>query len=145
MSNIEISLISDIITCERMQTIGDQIRTIREALGMTQTQLAARSGLTQSMIAGIEKGGRNNPGFATIHKLAEALNCDFISQVNPKKDIPVFLEEQSDYLARKIVSISSGSSAIELQSPSQKIIEEQILEIKKDLLGKHKSALWQKI
>lgn len=128
-----------------MQTIGDQIRTIRKALGMTQTQLAARSGLTQSMIAGIETGERNNPSFTTIHKLAEALNCDFISQVSPKKDIPVFLEEQSDYLARKIVAISSGSSTIELQPPSPKAVKEQILEIKKDLLGKHKSALWQKI
>jgi predicted DNA-binding mobile mystery protein A len=128
-----------------MQTIGEQIRTIRKALGMTQTQLAERSGLTQSMIAGIEKGQRNNPGFITINKLAEAMNCSFISQLSPKKDIPVFLEEQSDHLARKIVAISSGSSAIELQSPSQKIVDEQILEIKKDLLGKHKSALWQKI
>ena len=128
-----------------MQTIGDKIRTIREALGMTQAQLAERSGMTQSMVAGIETGERNNPSFATINKLAEALNCSFISQLSPKKDIPVFLEEQSDRLARKIVAISSGSSAIELQSPSPKSVEEQILQIKKDLLGKHKSALWQKI
>ncbi len=128
-----------------MQTIGDQIRTVREALGMTQIQLAERSGLSQSMIAEIERGQRKNPNFATIHKLAEALNCNFISQLSPKKDIPVFLEEQSNYLARKIVAISSGSSAIELQSPSPKAVEEQILQIKKDLLGRHKSALWQKI
>lgn len=128
-----------------MQTIGDQIRTIREILGMTQTQLAERSSLTQSMIAGIETGERDNPSFATVIKLAEALNCSFISQLSPKKDIPVFLEEQSNHLARKIVAISSGSSAIELQSPSPKVVEEEILQIKKDLLGKHKSALWQKI
>jgi len=128
-----------------MQTIGDQIRTIREALGMTQVQLAERSDLTQSMIAGIETGERSNPSFVTVNKLAEALNCSFISQLSPKKDIPVFLEEQSDHLARKIVAISSGSSAIELQSPSPKAVEEQILQIKKDLLGKHRSALWQKI
>lgn len=112
---------------------------------MTQIQLAERSGLSQSMIAEIERGQRKNPNFATIHKLAEALNCNFISQLSPKKDIPVFLEEQSNYLARKIVAISSGSSAIELQSPSPKAVEEQILQIKKDLLGRHKSALWQKI
>ena len=128
-----------------MQTIGDQIRTIREALGMTQVQLAARSGLTQSMIAGIESGERGNPSFATVSNLAEALGCTFISQLSPKKDIPVFLEEQSEHLARKIVSIASGSSAIEFQAPSQKVVDEQILEIKKDLLGKHRSALWEKI
>ena len=128
-----------------MQTIGDQIRMTREALGMTQVQLAARSGLAQSMIAGIETGARTNPNFATIRKLAEALNCSFISQLSPQKNIPVFLEEQSDRLARKIVAISSGSSAIEFQSPSPKAAEEEILQIKKELLGKHKSALWQRI
>jgi len=73
------------------------------------------------------------------------LNCSFISQLSPKKDIPVFLEEQSSRLARKIVAISSGSSAIEAQSPSRKAVEEEILQIKKDLLGRYKSALWQKI
>ena len=128
-----------------MQTIGDQIRMTREALGMTQVQLAARSGLTQSMVAGIETGERDNPSFATVSKLAEALNCSFISQLSPKKNIRVFLEEQSDRLARKIVAISSGSSAIELQSPSPKVAEEQILQIKKELLRRHKSVLWQRI
>lgn len=128
-----------------MQNIGHQIRSIRKVLGMTQAQLAERSGLTQSKVYGIEKGKRNNLNFASINKLAEALNCDFIGQLIPKKDVQIFLEEQSDRLARTIVAISSGSSAIELQAPSQKIIEEQILEIKKDLLERHKSALWQKI
>lgn len=86
---------------------------------MTQAQLAERGGFTQSMIARIEKGGRIDPSFATIRKLADALTCNFISQkISPKKDIPVFLEEQSDRLARKIVAISSGSFALESQLPS---------------------------
>ena len=133
------------VNANLMQTIGDQIRTIRKALGMTQDQLAERSRLTQSVIAGIETGRRGNPSFATITKLAEALNCTFISRLSPKQEIPVFLEEQSDRLARKIVAISTGSSAIEFQSPSRKTVEEEIRQIKKDLLGKHKSALWQRI
>lgn len=128
-----------------METIGDQIKTIRRALGMTQAQLAERSGLAQSMIARIEKDEKWNPNFTTINKLAEALNCSFTGQLIPKKDIPIFLEEQSERLARKIVAISSGSFAIESQLPSQQVIEEQILQTKKDLLEKHKWALWQKI
>lgn len=128
-----------------MKALGTQIRTIRKSLGMTQLQLADRSGLTQRTIARIERCEKKNPDIATISKLATALNCDFIDRAIPRKAIPIFLEEQSEHLARKIVAIASGSSAIEFHSPSRQVVKEQILEIKKELLGKHRSALWQKI
>ena len=128
-----------------MQSLGDQIRNIREALGMTQAQLAERSGLTQSMIAEIENGRRENLGLSTVKKLAEGLNCHPVVQVLPKKNISQILDEQSSSVARRIVSISSGSAAIEMQAPSPGAIERQVAALKKDLLGKHRSALWQKI
>lgn len=128
-----------------MQSLGEQIKNIRESLGMTQEQLAQRSGLAQSMVAEIENGKRTNLSISTIKKLAEGLYCDPLFQVLPKKDISEILDEQSTRLAEKIVFISSGSAAIEMQLPSQSAINEQIAQIKKDLLEKHRSALWQKI
>lgn len=127
-----------------MQSLGDQIRVIREELGMTQAQLAERSGLSQSMIADIENGRRVNLTIPTILKLAEGLNCQYVSQFQPIKDIPQILDERSTEVAQKLVSISSGSAAIELQSPSQGAVTMQVANLKKELL-KDKSALWQKI
>lgn len=127
-----------------MQTIADQIRNIRTSLGMTQVQLAERSGIAQSMIAEIENGRRTNLGLATIAKLAAGLNCQFLPQLIPTADIPRIREEQSTYVARKMVAISSGSAAIEMQPPSEALVNEQIAQLKKDLL-EHKSALWRKI
>ena len=128
-----------------MQSLGDQIKNIREALGMTQAQLAERSGLAQSMIAEIERGKRENLGLSTIKKLAEGLNCQSLVQFLPKKDLSQILDEQSANIARKIVSISSGSAAIEMQPPSRGAMDRQIAELQKELLEKHRSALWQKI
>ena len=128
-----------------MQSLGDQVKQIRIGLGMTQQQLAERSRLAQSAIAAIENGKRENLTLPTIYKLAAGLNCQFVPKLIAQNDIAVIREKQSDYVARKIISISSASAAIELQSPSPEFIEKQIAELKKDLLEKHGSALWQKI
>ena len=112
---------------------------------MTQEQLSQRTGLTQSMITEIENGKRGNLSLPTINKLAEGLNCQFIGQFLPKENISQILDEQSASVARKIVSITSGSTAIELQLPSQRVINEQVEKLKKDILEKNRSALWQKI
>jgi len=125
--------------------IGLQIRQIREALGMTQLQLAERSNLQQSVIAEIEGGKRTDLCLTTIAKLAAGLNCQPVVQMVPQKKIHDLVDEKSTELARKIVAASSGSSAIELQMPKRSVISEEINEIKRDILEKHRSSLWQKI
>lgn len=125
--------------------VGRQVRTIRKALGMTQEQLAERSAVSQSVIAEIENGKREDLQLSTIKKLAAGLNCETLVQVIPKKEISQILDEQSTNVAQKIVSISSGSTAIERQLPDQKVIAGEVQEIKKTLLGKNRSALWRKI
>ena len=124
---------------------GGQARGIREALGMTQAQLAERSGFSQSMIAEIEGGKRANLSLSTIQRLAAALECLPFVQMIPEKEIPRILDERSTEVATKLVSAVSGSAAIELQSPNPKTAKDEIRKIKKDLLEKHSSALWRKI
>ncbi len=129
----------------RHLSLGEQIRQTREALGMTQEQLAERSKLRQNVIAEIESGKRKDLCLSTIQKLAVGLNCQSLIQMVPQKKISEILDEQSTHIAQKIVGMSSGSAAIEMQMPNQKVVREQIDEIKKDLLKKHKSTLWQEI
>ncbi len=126
-------------------SLGLQIRQIREALGMTQLQLAERSGLRQSVVAEIESGKRTGLCLTTIARLAEGLHCEPLVQMVPQKRIPDLLDEKSEELARKIVAATSGSAAIELQMPRRSVIRDEVNEAKKDILGKHRSSLWQKI
>ena len=125
--------------------IGDQVRGVREALGMTQTQLARRSGLAQSVIAEIEAGKRADLCLSTIKRLAAGLNCETLVQIIPEKNVAQLLDEQSTKIAKMIVATSSGSAAIELQLPEQNVIDEQVNQIKRDLLKKHRSALWRQL
>lgn len=53
-------------------TLGQVIRSLRKAAGLTQEQLAVRSGLHATYVSDIEVG-RRNPSFASIDKLLVGL------------------------------------------------------------------------
>ena len=52
--------------------LGKRIKELRELAGMTQDDLAKRSGRTQEHISRIENG-RHSPNYKTLTKLAGAL------------------------------------------------------------------------
>lgn len=52
------------------------LREMRKRRGLTQVQLAAASGVTQTCISGIERGDVHDPNFSTVVKLATALRID---------------------------------------------------------------------
>ena len=53
--------------------IGVKIRTLRDARGMTQAELAKKARVTQSHVSMLEAGARMRPSIQTIQKLARAL------------------------------------------------------------------------
>ena len=59
-----------------MDPIGPIIRRQRSAAGITQVELANRTGLRQSAISEIESGKRKNPRYDTVQKLLGALRPD---------------------------------------------------------------------
>ncbi len=52
--------------------VGDNVKNARIAMGITQEELAERSGFSQQYISGVECG-RRNPTIVTIYELAQAL------------------------------------------------------------------------
>lgn len=61
-------------------SLGEALRTIREAKNMSQTELAQKVGVTQAMICQIEKGIKT-PSFPVMVEIARVLGCktdDFI-------------------------------------------------------------------
>jgi transcriptional regulator with XRE-family HTH domain len=52
--------------------IGTNVRNARIAKGMTQEELAERSGFSQQYISGLERG-RRNPTIVSIYELGQAL------------------------------------------------------------------------
>ncbi len=62
--------------------VGDNCARIRKAQGLTQEQLADRSGLTQQYLSDLERGKRN-PTIVTIYEIAQALGVTHIDLVQP--------------------------------------------------------------
>jgi transcriptional regulator with XRE-family HTH domain len=56
--------------------LATQLRGLREAKGMSQTELAEKVGVTQAYIASLENGARNNPSLNIVRKLAKVLKTD---------------------------------------------------------------------
>lgn len=52
--------------------LGRQVRELRESVGISQRELAARMGTTQSVIARLEAGG-SKPSLSTLERVAEAV------------------------------------------------------------------------
>jgi WD40 repeat protein/transcriptional regulator with XRE-family HTH domain len=61
------------VTAEPTPTFGESLRRYRAMAGLTQEELAARSGLTPQGISLLERGERRNPQAHTVHNLADAL------------------------------------------------------------------------
>jgi transcriptional regulator with XRE-family HTH domain len=119
----------------------DQIKLLRETLGMTQKQLGKLVNRTLRSIQLIESG-RAMPRITTLYEIANALNVELKIALIPRQHIIEFLNEKADKKARQLVSLSKTSSALEIQAPSDEEGKEQIEAMKRDILEKRRNSLW---
>jgi transcriptional regulator with XRE-family HTH domain len=62
--------------------VGRNAARLRKAAGLTQEQLAERSGFSQQYISDLERG-RCNPTIVTLYELATALGASQVDLVRP--------------------------------------------------------------
>lgn len=62
--------------------VGRNVLAARKALGITQEQLAERSGFSQQYISGLEQG-RRNPTVVSLFELAQALDVTPVRLLTP--------------------------------------------------------------
>lgn len=77
------------------------IRTIREALQMPQRELARRLGVSQPSVQALER--REVSGSITLETLeraADALGCDLVYAMVPRRSLEDVLHEQAEKVAR---------------------------------------------
>ena len=63
--------------------LGDQVRSFREAQGISQAELAQRMGTSQSAIARLEAGGVD-PKLETLERVSRALGVDLVVEFRPR-------------------------------------------------------------
>ncbi len=120
-----------------------QISLLRNALGMTQNQLAKRLGYNSYVPVAKLENENSNPTIETLEHYAEALGCELSVRFIPKQDLKKIVYERAEKKARGIVRLSTGNAAMELQQPNKEDIEVAIEELKNDLIKRKKrSLLW---
>ena len=126
-------------------SVGQQVKQIREMLGMTQSQLARRTGMQQSAIAEIESGKRRDLRLSTINRLSAGLEGRLHIALIPETNIRELLNKRGREIARKIVLATAGSAAIEMQLPDEDFLEDQIEKTRKEIMAKDLSRLWEEL
>ncbi|MDX1385942.1 MAG: helix-turn-helix domain-containing protein [bacterium] len=121
--------------------IGKQLIMLRNALGFTQSQVGRRIRTNQRNVLRLEKEGVD-PRLSTLKKLAEALECELLIRLVPKKDIEKLLREKAQEKAKKLVEMSASSAGLELQKPSQETIQFEIDRLSEEILKNKRSSLW---
>jgi ribosome-binding protein aMBF1 (putative translation factor) len=68
----------------RAYELGRAVRTLREARGWSQSQLARAAGMTQPAVARFEAGG-TVPTLPVLERLATALEADLVVTLTPRE------------------------------------------------------------
>jgi predicted DNA-binding mobile mystery protein A len=119
------------------------IRTVRKALRMSGVQLAVRMRVTKSLISNIEKAELS--GKITIKKIqqiAEAMDCQFVYAVVPKKNVQEIINYHARKKAQEIVEKANKHMALEDQTLSNEEIEYEIDRLKQEILQELPSEIW---
>ena len=96
------------------------IKTIREALGMTSTDLASRVGVNQSRIIHMEKAESDGGiKISTMKKVADAINMDFIYGFVPRTSLNEMVKQQAKMIALQKMERLDHTMRLEMQELSK--------------------------
>ena len=93
--------------------IGEKLRSIRKARGLSQRELAARAGLTNGTVSLIEKN-KTSPSVASLKSLLDAIPmsiAEFFSEID-ENDQPKIFFSKGDFVE---VAPQSGASDVSLR------------------------------
>jgi predicted DNA-binding mobile mystery protein A len=110
------------------------IRAIREALGMSAAVLAARLGITAGAVTRLEQSeAADRIQLDTLRRAADALGCDLVYLLVPRRPLDVVVRDRARELARRQIAAVEQTMRLEDQatgmtSGMEKRFVEQLLE-----------------
>lgn len=110
------------IMAYKSEALIGSLRAAREAAGMSQRDLSARSGLTQSHISQIERGTLE-PGLSSLIDLSRALDLELV--LAPKKLLPVVNGILRTSEIDRELSPEGGRNALRLIEKGERLVKKQ--------------------
>jgi len=136
---------------ERLQTISSReiprphrgwIRAVREALGMSTTELGRRMNISQQSVVDLEQSeGRSTIQLDTLERAAAAMECELVYAIVPRTSLDEIVRARAHDKARQLLATIDHHSRLEDQSISDADLEAQIDEVAADLIDRR--GLWR--
>lgn len=121
---------------------GGWVRALREALGMSAGELGARMGTSETAVLSMERSERDRRvRFDTLARAADALECDMVYVLVPRRPLEEMVENQALQRARTVLGAVDHSMMLEDQRVSPAVAEEQLRELAADL--RTQPGLWR--
>ncbi len=122
---------------------GGWIASIRQALGMSKTQLANRIGITRPSLDALES---NEAGktitLASLHKVADALGCDLQYVFMPRTSLDRQVAEQALKKASNRLGRVNQSQALEASALDADSLSRAVTDLAKELEVTRPADLW---
>ena len=120
------------------------IRTVREALGMSATQLARKMGIKIQSLRVIEESEKKGTiSLSTLTRAANAMNCEVKVCFLPNPSLDGILKKQALEAAQKIHERTALHMSLEDQATSSSFRENQVRETADDLIRNLDRRLWE--
>lgn len=117
------------------------IRAIRDALGMSSTELATRLGVSQKTVPDLERSElRDTIKLETLRRTADALDCDLVYFLLPRTSLDEAVKTQARRKAARHLGPVAHHSRLEDQAVTNDDTAAQVEEIAAQLIDRR--GLW---
>lgn len=125
-----------------IEVLGQRIKNLREALGMTQSQLAKRAKIKQPALSRLEED-ISKSSLATVLKIVSALGCNFMGAITAERTLGEILCKQAEGAAKKILDRTSANMAMEEQGSNKSAYKYQLKKLINDFVRNPRKELWE--
>ena len=121
------------------------IRAVKEALGMSSKQLAARLGVSPPRITALEKSEVDETvTLSSLRRAAEALDCALVYSFVPKGSFEEVLQTRARRIAAEIIGKVDHTMRLEAQNLQSDKLNEEIENLAAQILREQHKIIWDK-
>ena len=122
---------------------GGWVRAIREGLGMSAAQLAARLGVIRQSVEAYERSeARGKITLESLNKVAEAMNCRLVYALVPAQPLEKMQRDRARKMADALLNPVAYTMRLEDQAMSDQEAKRQRKRLTKQLLLENPKKLW---
>ena len=125
-----------------LSELGIRIKDVRDAIGMTQKQLARRLKVSQPFISQIENN-IDNCNLRTVQKVLAGLECELKFVIVSKTSLKKIVKGRAERRAKWLLDRTFSNMAMEKQAPSKSFYRMQLRELSIELGNNPGPELWE--